>query len=137
MKISKQAKKAEAVHRMEMMGIFSETIKQFEEEDKVSISESPFGAFYWVDDAEKKLIAQLEEKYDALVYMVIRAHTTMGRMDSFVFVSDHQDEWNMDREDIQNDILFAYVHNYSMPDCSELGYIGFRKTTAGGLVRIY
>ena len=45
MNISKEEKKAEAITRMKTLGIFSETIQQFETDDKVSISEPPFGAF--------------------------------------------------------------------------------------------
>ena len=45
MNISKEEKKAEAIVRMKILGIFPETIQQFETDDKVSISEPPFGAF--------------------------------------------------------------------------------------------
>ena len=136
MNISREAKKVEAIHRMEMMDIFSETIKQFKEDNLVLISEPPLGAFFWTDDAEKKLVKQFEEEHNALVYMIIRTYTTMGRMDSLLFISDHQEEWEMDREDIENGIIFCYVKNYDAPECSEFGSIGYQKTVAGSIIRI-
>lgn len=46
MNVSREAKMEEAVKRMKMLGVFSETIRQFQEDGKVSISEPPFGAFF-------------------------------------------------------------------------------------------
>ena len=54
MKVSIEEKKAEAIKRMEMFQIYPETIQQFEKENLVSVSEPPFGAFYWVDDETKR-----------------------------------------------------------------------------------
>ena len=88
MNISKEEKKAEAITRMKTLGIFSETIQQFETDDKVSISEPPFGAFYWIEGENLDRIRQFEEQYNALVYMAIRSSTTIGKMDCVLFVSD-------------------------------------------------
>ncbi len=52
MKISREEKKTEAIKRMKAWGIFDQTIKQFEKNNLVSISEPPFGAFYWVEGEE-------------------------------------------------------------------------------------
>ena len=38
MNIDREAKKAEAVERMKALGIFPETVRQFEREDYVSVS---------------------------------------------------------------------------------------------------
>ncbi|MBR6713259.1 MAG: hypothetical protein IKI76_09740 [Selenomonadaceae bacterium] len=46
MKISRDKKKAEAVWRMKSLGIFPDTIRQFERRDLISISEPPLGAFF-------------------------------------------------------------------------------------------
>ena len=47
MNVSIEKKREEAIKRMQMLGIFRETIRQFKDEDCVSISEPPHGAFYW------------------------------------------------------------------------------------------
>ena len=136
MNISREEKKYEAIQRMKMLGIFNETIRQFEIDDLVSISMPPYGAFYWVDDTLKEMIQQFEVKHNALVYMIIRSYTSIGTMDSFLFISDYKEEWRLEHADMQMGILFAYVYNYLEPLFSEFGSIEFRKSIAGGLIRI-
>ena len=137
MNISKEEKKAEAIVRMKTLGIFPETIQQFETDDKVSISEPPFGAFYWLEGKSLDRVRHFEKEYNALVYMAIRSYTNIGKMDSFLFVSDYKEEWEMDCEDLRHDQICAYVYNYDAPDCSELGCIGIMRTSAAGLLRIW
>lgn len=137
MKIPNEKKKAEAVDRMRVLGVFPETIKQFERDGKLSVSEPPFGAFYWVDDETRQRVREFEEDYNAMVYLVIRSYTTLGKMDNFLYVSDHEDEWEQDRDDLTIAEPLCYVYSYDMPDCSELGYIGIKKTCAAGLLRTY
>ena len=89
----RELQKAEALARMKMLGIFPETIKQFDREDKVSISEPPFGAFYWAEGWDLDRIEQFEEDHNALVYLVIRSYTTHGKMDDYLYVSKYEEEW--------------------------------------------
>jgi len=49
MKATREEMKDEAIKRMKKLGIYAETIKQFEKENLISISEPPMGAFYWVE----------------------------------------------------------------------------------------
>lgn len=133
---TREEKKAEAVSRMRMMDIFDATIRQFEEEDLVNVSEPPFGGLYWVSDIEKARIEEFEEKNNALVYLVVRSYTTIGVMDSYFYVSDYkEEEWDMDREDIENNRALVYVYNQDEPLFSEFGSIMFKLTPAGGLIR--
>lgn len=138
MEISIEEKKKEAVNRMKIMNIFPETIRQFRIDGKVSISEPPYGAFYWIDEKEElEMIEQFEKTNNALVYLIIRSYTTYGVMDSCFYVSDHAEEWESDRNDLTENTAIAYVINKTMPDCSECGYIGFKPTIAAGLVRVW
>lgn len=139
MKISNEEKKAEAISRMKKLGIFPETIRQFEQESLVSISEPPFGAFYWAEGEDLDRIHQFEERYDGLVYVVIRSFTEYGQMDCYLYVSDHIQEWNEDRDSLDSpgNGVFAYVYNYDDPDLSEFGSIGIEKTPAAGLRRTW
>lgn len=41
MEISREEKKTEAIARMKALGIFPDTIKQFKDDDYISISEPP------------------------------------------------------------------------------------------------
>ncbi len=137
MNVSREEKKAEAIKRMKNWGIFNQTIRQFEKEDLVSISEPPFGAFYWVEGKELERMKQFEEENNALVYCIVRAYTTFGKMDAYLYVSDYKEEWEMDRADQKEWRQFAYVVNWDMPYCSEFGRVGLQKTCAAGLKRIW
>lgn len=137
MKISIEKKKLEAVDRMNALGIIPDAIRQFKRGEPVMVSEPPFGALYYVDDELQRAISDFESEYNAVVYLVVRSYTTFGKMDSLVFVSDEEDEWRMDREDINNGIVFTYTINYDMQDCSEFGSIGYERTIAGSILRAF
>ncbi len=137
MNISIEEKKVEAVARMKMLGIFDQTIKQFEKEGFVSISEPPFGAFYWAEGEDLEKIKEFEQEHNAVVYVVVRAYTEIGMMDAYLYVSDHKSEWKMDREYIKDMTPMSYVVNHDAPDCSEFGSIGVARTIAAGLKRIW
>ena len=138
MKISRDRKKVEAVRRMELLGIYPETIQQFEKHNLVSVSEPPLGAFFWANDDDLELIKNFEAKYDALVYMVVRTYyKELGKLDSYLFVGDYRVEWDYDRRGFANGEAFAYVHSYDAPWCSEFGTIGIKRTIAAGLVRTW
>lgn len=51
-----------------------------------------------------------------------------------LYVSAEEEEWELDREDLDGRISLAYVANLDAPDCSELGSIGIAPAN-GGLVR--
>lgn len=130
-------KKEEAIKRMKLMGIFDQTIKQFEDEDKVSVSEPPLGACFWIDGETLERVENFEKMHNALVYHVIKTYSNLGVTEEYFFVSDYPDEWDLDKEDIKFQKQMVYVYNVDIPDCSEIGTIGFRRTAAHGLERIW
>lgn len=137
MLVSIEEKKREAVARMKQLGIFDQTIKQFEDDAYISRSEPPFGAYYWVEGDELEEIRRFETEYNALVYTVIRTYFKDGTiMDSYLYVSDHPEEWEDDREDIEYKEPFVYVVNHKDPDFSEFGKIRVKLSIADGLIRI-
>lgn len=137
MEVSREKKKIEAVSRMKKWGIFEETVKQFEKEGLVSESCPPIGACLWLDDGQKKRVAQFELEHNALVYHVIHSFTNIGELENYLYVSDHEEEWEMDREAIENGQQLVYVLNHNMPDCTEFGFIGIEMTSAAGLRRTW
>ena len=130
-------KKQEAIARMKMWGIFPHTIKQFEKDNLVSESAPPLGACFWLNDEQLARVRQFEKENNALVYHVIHSYTSIGEMESYLFVSDYPEEWEIDREDIKTGQQLVYVYNHDAPDCSEFGSIGIRRTAAAGLQRIW
>lgn len=137
MNISREHKKCEALTRMKMWGIYLPTCMQFEKEDLVSESAPPLGACFWLDAEQLARVRAFEEKYDALVYHVIHCFTTFGELENYVYVSDHPEEWEDDRNDIKSGQQLVYVVNKDMPDCSEFGSIGIAVTAAAGLRRTW
>ena len=126
MNVTREEKKTEALARMKLWGIYAPIRKQFEKEDLVSESAPPLGACYWLDETQRKRVAEFEEKNNALVYHV-----------SYLYVSDYPEEWPMDREDLSAGQQLVYVFNHDMPDCSEFGSIGVALTPAAGLRRTW
>lgn len=135
MNVSRLDKKKEAIRRMEILDIYSETIRQFEMEGLVSCSEPHLGANYWLTDEQKKIVRDFQEEYNALVYFATTSYTEFGILDSFLYVSDYKDEWKSDVEDLKDGYVYAYVYNHNVPEYSEIGLIRVQPRF-GGLVRI-
>ena len=136
MKVSREIKKEEAIKRMKAMNIYSDAIKQFKNADIVMVSEPPLGGLFWLNDEEKEMVSKFEQENNALVYLVVRSFTNLGIMDNIFYVSDYQDEWEMDNADLNENYACVYVINHDMPDCSEFGSIAW-KSVGGGVLRVF
>lgn len=136
MKVSMENKKREAIKRMYALDIYAEAIRHFAYDGTLNYSEPPLGMNYWLDDKQKEIVKKFEEEYNALVYFGIRSYTNFGTWDSFLFVSDYKEEWEMDNHIIKDGEVYAYVYNYDVPEYSEMGCIGVQQIF-GGLVRIW
>ena len=136
MNVSREIKKVEAIKRMKAMGIFPDAIKQFKNSDIVMVSEPPLGGLYWLNDEEKEMVRKFEQENNALVYLVARSFTNIGKMDNLFYVSNYDDEWEMENEDLKDHYAFVYVVNHDMPDCSEFGSIAW-KSIGGGVLRAF
>ena len=136
MKVSREIKKEEAIKRMKAMNIYSDAIKQFKNADIVMVSEPPLGGLFWLNDEEKEMVSKFEQENNALVYLVVRSFTNLGTMDNIFYVSDYQDEWEMDNADLNENYACVYVINHDMPDCSEFGTIAW-KSVGGGILRVF
>ena len=136
MNVSRADKKKEAIKRMEILDIYSETIRQFEKEGLVSYSEPPICANYWLTNEQRQIVREFEEEHNALVYFAIRSYTSFGTLDSFLYVSDYKDEWGLDLDILKNGDTYAYVYNHDVPEYSEIGRIGIQPRF-GGVVRVW
>lgn len=140
MNITRETKKAEAIKRMKALGLFEPCIKAFKDRDEVQLSE-PTGGLYEFHDNEKlnSIIKRIEQQFNCLIYHVVHSYTNLGEMYSCMMVSDYEEEWEWEMEDINdgNDgIVFCWVENVDIPEYSEMGSI-IVKNRFGGLVRIY
>lgn len=136
MNVSRELKKAEALKRMTALDLFEPCIRVFNKRDEVQLSEMTGGLYEFSDDAELNAkIKEFEEQYNALVYHVIHTFTQFGELYNFLYVSDYDDEWEMEWEDLQDNYVFSYVWNKTDEWCSEFGTIAV-KQKFGGLVRV-
>lgn len=135
MNVSKEIKKAEAINRMKALDLYAPYIKSFEKKDEIFLSEMTGGVYEFSDNEELvEKIKSFEEENDVLVYHVIRTMTQFGELYNFLYVSDYEEEWDMDNADIAAGYALAYVWNKTDEWCSEFGSIGVRGQF-GGIVR--
>lgn len=133
MLVTREDKKREAIERMKILKLHSNVIRDFREDDKLNMSENG-GFLYWLDEAQQELVREFEEQNKALVYHVL--HNIVGGDEhlAFLYVSDYEEEWEYDREDLLSGYPLAYVKNLSYDIDSEFGSIGV-KPNIGGLCR--
>lgn len=129
----KAKQRTEALKRMELLKLHENVIDDFKEINLLNQSELG-GILYWVEGEMEKKIREWEEKTGNLVYHVIHDYTEFGELLSLLYVSTYEDEWETDREDIQDGYALAYVMNLTDDWCSEYGSIGIRPQW-GGVVR--
>ncbi len=129
----KSNQKEEAIKRMKMLKLHENAIKEFKESNVINKSENG-GMLYWLEDKEKAIVKEFETKHNMLVYHIIHNYTDFGELYALLYVSNDEEEWGYDQEDIMTGSVIAYVKNVTDEWCSEFGSIGV-KPRFGGLVR--
>lgn len=138
--INKEEMKVEAIHRLEMLNIHAETIRQFKEENLRSYSIT--GVNYWFSDEHKKIIDEFEKKENCLVYYGLYTKGHLDPMMVLFYVSNYDEElnykkeWILDRHELHEGNCIAYVHNLKDKRLSESGYVSFEQLN-GGLKRVF
>lgn len=141
---------AEAVRRLEILqkkGLMKEVLENYKKpEQDISIFERQsknLPAILYSLELNRELqeykelgmkIVEFEKEHNAVVYLVQLTHFTFGDCYSFLYVSEEQNEWEFDRDDLENNQAFVYVWNKSDDECSEFGSIAF-DIAMGGIVR--
>jgi hypothetical protein len=130
----------EAVLRMKKLELFDPIIKGFEKDQSLLEYSEPTplgGILYWISNNPEweKMIKEFEEKSNSLVYHVIHSYTEFGELLDLLFVSDDEDEWEYDLEDLDDGYAMSYCINLTDQMFSEYGTIAV-KQVAGGLLRV-
>lgn len=94
------------------------------------------GVLFELSEEEKTMIRQLENKLGIKVYHIILNHTIEGKVYSLLYVSQYQEEWALDKEELKEGQPLAYVYCPFDDFCSEFGGIGIDKGY-GGIIRIW
>ena len=135
-KIAHERKLEEAKARLQTLGINKDAVRYFVNYGLVPVSFTGTGIIQNFSKETEDNISRFEEQHNALVYFVIFTPTSFGNMESFLYVSDEEEEWEMDRADIKDGYAMTWTENLTHPQCSEFGSIGFTKTANGGLDRV-
>lgn len=133
-KVTKEEMKTEAMKRMKLLDLPETVLRLFEERNMVVCSSDFFG-YVILSPRQKHAIRDFEKKYDALVYLVVQVFSPMGEMDSLLFISKDQNEWDMDHESIKDGYLFTYTINWDAPMFSEFGDISYKKNGMKQIIR--
>lgn len=134
MKVTVEEAKQEVFKRMKKLNFHPNVLSDFKE-DMLNKSEL-IGILFWLNDKELKAVKEFEAEHEAVVYHVIHQSTNIGELYSFLYVKLDDEEWNLDDEGLKQHEVLAYVWNKTVPEFSELGYIGIRPQF-GGLVRTW
>ena len=138
--MEREKKIKEAMKRMKKLQLLPQIIEEFgEHPELVQYSEpTPLGGIlYWIKNEPEwmKKVEEFEKENNAVVYHAIHSYTNYGEMLSLLFVSDYEEEWEMDNEDIEDGYVMTYTINFDDPICSEFGTIVVRPAM-GGLKRV-
>lgn len=131
----------EAKQRLEILlkkGLMQEVKDSFDKDGTIYYSYC--GILYWLKENNNcdklvEVVKQFEHKYNALVYTAIFNQTEFGDCLSLLYVSQHKNEWEQDKEDLKADLPIVWVENINEPVYSEFGGIEI-KAHMGGLIRI-
>ena len=136
MNVTRENKKTEAIKRMKALDLFKPCINAFAKRNEVQLSEMTGGLYEFNSNTElTEKVKEFENEYNALVYHVIHTFTEFGELYHFLYVSDYEEEWEMDNDDIKENYVMSYVWNKNDDICSEFGTIAVRQKF-GGLVRV-
>ena len=136
----RQKQKLEALERMKILKLDNSVIKEFNTKGTIYLSERQNKIFpatlYWVSNYEDyvAIIDEFEKKYNSIVYHCQLTHTTWGDLLSLLYVSDSEEEWSMDKDDLKNHYAVVRVENLQDRYFSEFGTIGL-KSVMGGIER--
>jgi len=128
--------KQEALARMELLGLMEEQKRAFETDGTIFVFNNPAGLPIKIDSKTSKMVQQFEERFNCLVYAIVKATTAFGTQEAFLYVSETEDEWEGNREDILNHEPFVYVHNPLSDILSEFCTIVIDQVGTGRLVRL-
>lgn len=129
---SKKEQIKECLVRLKLSGLCNEVIADFQKGQLYKTEQ--LGILYYVNDKEKTVVKEFEEKNNAVVYHILHSNTEFGELLALLYVSRYKEEWELDRKDLEDNIALSYVYNVDCPEFSEFGSIGFVQRF-GGLVR--
>ena len=116
--------KREAIRRMELLKLDAQTVREFEQDGSVSLSQQIGDQIFLQpsDDEISARVKRFEQGYKCLVYHVLWADSPMvGECWSLLFVSPASSDWNSERKYIESSgLVYAYVESEMEDGVSEI-----------------
>ncbi len=141
----KDQQKKEALNRLRLLqmnyGLMENVVKEFETDNTLYYSEyinsKAQGILYWLDNEDEYInaVKEFEKEHQAMAYHTILVPMEFGTILSVLYVSKHQEEWLLDREDLDDGLPLAYNINLDDNTISEFGTIEIVGAN-GGISRI-
>lgn len=114
--------KAEAIDRMNILGIREDAVDDFINHDEIYISKG--NNLLKLTDEQKDIVKHFEDDYNNVVYHCVESTTMFGKMFNMLFVSEFDEEWEYDRYGLPKGEVLAMVENITYPENSDMGTIG-------------
>ena len=136
----KEKQKQEGLERLRMLNVLGKVRQDFAH-GKLYYSERQSSIFnavlYYVDNHPEWLdmIQKFEKKNKVMVYHAQLTHLECGDILSLLYVSKDEEEWENERKDIKDGMVFAKCIDLADDMFTEYGYIGI-KPSMGGIVRV-
>ena len=140
MSVTRNEMKNEALARMRILKIRENAVNDLEKNDIVTVSFFGCGILFWHTDKQIELIKKFENQYNCLVYHAITSTTENEELLTLLYVSQYEDDWPTDREDLKNYdprygySIMAYVYNLTNDIFSGFGRVCVKPKNSG-LVR--
>ena len=122
MNSKKEKMLAECMERMKILGMKPKQMKAFEKEQKIYVSEGGI-ILYELDEKQRQMVHEWERKHNCVVYHVLHYYMYGLEMYTFLYVAPSEDEWEMDRMELEKMQPFVYCLNVNIPEYSEFGSI--------------
>ena len=122
---NKQVK--EAIKRLNLLKIDSRVVESFVEDNVVLMSDMGDEVICELDDEEKVLISDWEKNTGNVVYHVIKDFSLKGCFYCIFYVSQYEEEWDMDIRYLKQQNPIIYVMNIITEEYSEYGSILFKE----------
>ena len=134
-KVASEEKQKEALLRMQYLELGEDVINYFAT-GIIPLCVNGIDGIYGIPKGSVDRITNFEREHNAIVYAVVYVATNIGDMESYFYVSDWEEEWEMDRCDLTEGYSMTWTENLTHPEYSEFGSIGFERTASGGIRRV-
>lgn len=138
--------KQEAIKRLEILEneylLHKNVLKEFKQDETIYYSETFnklfSGILYWLRNKDEFIekVNEIEEKRNIYVYHCILTHTAFGDLLTMLYVSNDEEFWDFEKEQLQDGYSSSYVWNMSFELDSGFGDVGINGVN-GGIVRRY